>query len=50
MVVTDMFDPQDPKAADKLAAGEDTGAVYEWHPHKGFTLVPDSKMSGNNGD
>ena len=49
MVVTDMFDPQDPKAADKMNAGEDTGAVYEWHPHKGFTLVPDSKMSGNNG-
>jgi DNA-binding beta-propeller fold protein YncE len=49
MVVTDMFDPQDPKAADKLAAGEDTGAVYEWHPHNGFTLVPDSKMSGDNG-
>ena len=41
--------PQDPKAADKLAAGEDTGAVYEWHPHTGFTLVPDSKMSGDNG-
>ena len=49
MVVTDMFDPQDPRAADKMNAGENTGAVYEWHPHKGFTLVPDSKMSGNNG-
>ncbi len=49
MVVTDMFDPQDPKAPDKMNAGEDTGAVYEWHPHKGFALVPDSKMSGNNG-
>jgi hypothetical protein len=49
MVVTDMFDPQDPKAPDKLAAGADTGAVYEWHPHKGFTLVPGSQMSGNNG-
>ena len=49
IVVTDMFDPQDPKASEKMNAGEDTGAVYEWHPHNGFTLVPDSKMSGGNG-
>ena len=34
---------------DKLAAGETTGAVYEWQPHKGFTLIPGSQMSGNNG-
>jgi hypothetical protein len=49
MVVTDMFDPADPKVSEKLAAGADTGAVYEWHPHQGFTLVPGSRMSGNNG-
>ncbi len=49
LVVTDMFDPQDAKASNKLAMGEVTGAVYEWHPHKGFTLVPGSRMSGNNG-
>ena len=49
MVVTDMFDPKDPKAPDKMAAGENTGAVYEWQPHKGFTLIPGSQMSGNNG-
>jgi sugar lactone lactonase YvrE len=49
MVVTDMFDPADPKVPEKLAAGADTGAVYEWHPHRGFTLVPNSHMSGNNG-
>ncbi len=49
MVVTDMFDPQDPKAPDKMNAGENTGAVYEWHPHKGYAPVPDSRMSGNNG-
>jgi SMP-30/Gluconolactonase/LRE-like region len=49
MVVTDMFDPKDAKAADKLAAGKITGAVYEWQPHSGFKLVPDSRMSGNNG-
>jgi SMP-30/Gluconolactonase/LRE-like region len=49
MVVTDMFDPGDPKAPDKMNAGENTGAVYEWHPHQGYTLVPGSQMSGNNG-
>ena len=49
MVVTDMFDPADPKVSEKLAAGANTGAVYEWHPHKGFTLIPGSQMSGNNG-
>jgi SMP-30/Gluconolactonase/LRE-like region len=49
MVVTDMFDPKDPKASNKMNAGEDTGAVYEWHPNTGFTLVPGSRMSGNNG-
>jgi hypothetical protein len=49
MVVTDMFDPQDPKAPDKMNAGENTGAVYEWHPHNGYALVPGSQMSGNNG-
>jgi sugar lactone lactonase YvrE len=48
-VVTDMFDPQDPKVSAELAAGADTGAVYEWHPHKGFALLPGSRMSGNNG-
>jgi hypothetical protein len=49
IVVTDMFDPTDPKAADKMAAGTNTGAVYEWHPHHGFKRVPNSEMSGNNG-
>jgi hypothetical protein len=49
MVVTDMFDPGDAKVSEKLAAGTNTGAVYEWHPQKGFTLVPGSQMSGNNG-
>jgi hypothetical protein len=49
MVVTDMFDPGDKKVEDKLAAGKNTGAVYEWHPKSGFALVPGSRMSGNNG-
>lgn len=48
-VVTDMFDPKDPKAPAKLAAGENTGAVYDWHSGHGFTRVPNSEMSGDNG-
>jgi hypothetical protein len=49
MVVTDMFNPDDNKAPDKLAAGQNTGAVYEWHPKTGFAFVSGSRMSGNNG-
>jgi hypothetical protein len=49
MVVTSTFDPGDKKAQEELAAGEKTGAVYEWHPHKGFAMVPDSQLSGDNG-
>ncbi len=49
MVVTNMFDPKDPKSAEKLAAGETTGAVYEWQPHQGFKLIPGSEFSGDNG-
>jgi hypothetical protein len=49
MVVTKMFDPDDKTAPEKLAAGNVTGAVYEWHPKTGFALVPGSEMSGNNG-
>lgn len=49
MVVTDMFDPDDKAAPDKMNAGENTGAVYEWHADGGFKMVPGSEMSGNNG-
>lgn len=48
-VVTDMFDPKDPKAPNLMAAGKNTGAVYEWRPGQGFARIPDSEMSGNNG-
>lgn len=49
MVVTDMFDPGDTKVSDKLAAGQNTGAVYQWHAGSGYQLVPGSEMSGDNG-
>jgi DNA-binding beta-propeller fold protein YncE len=49
MVVTNMFDPDDKKASDKMNAGEVTGSVYEWHSTGGYKLVPNSEMSGDNG-
>jgi hypothetical protein len=49
MVVTSTYDPGDPRYRERLAAGAATGAVYEWHPHQGFTLVPGSRLSGDKG-
>ena len=49
MAVTSMFNPDDKAALDKLNAGENTGAVFEWHPASGYKMVPGSEMSGNNG-
>ena len=39
----------DPKAFDKMAAGETTGAVYAWAPGRGFRKLPMSDLSGANG-
>jgi hypothetical protein len=49
MVVTSMFDPDDKQAPDKMNAGANTGAVYEWHAQGGFKQVPGSELSGDNG-
>jgi hypothetical protein len=49
MVVTNMFDPDDKQAPDKMNAGEITGSVLEWHSSEGYKTVPNSNMSGNNG-
>ena len=49
MVVTNMFDPDDKQAPDKMNAGEITGSVLEWHSSGGYKPVPNSEMSGNNG-
>jgi|WetSurMetagenome_2_1015567.scaffolds.fasta_scaffold64868_2 hypothetical protein len=39
----------DAKSFDKMAAGEVTGAVYEWRIGKGWRKLPKSEMSGANG-
>jgi sugar lactone lactonase YvrE len=49
MLVTSMFNPGDKAHASKLNAGENTGAIYEWHSSSGYKIVPGSEMSGNNG-
>lgn len=49
IIVTSMFDPGDKQGPDKMNAGSDTGAVYEWHPQTGFKMIAGSEMSGDNG-
>ena len=48
-ITTNFKDPADAKAFDKMSAMEITGNVLEWHPEKGWTVLPDSAMSGANG-
>jgi hypothetical protein len=48
-ITTNFKDPADAKAFDKMSAMQITGAVLEWHPEKGWTVLPDSAMSGANG-
>jgi hypothetical protein len=47
---TSLFNPADPKFADKLFANEPMGATYTWHPKTGWEVVPASlPISGDNG-
>ncbi|MGE0114039.1 MAG: hypothetical protein AB7T07_04020 [Steroidobacteraceae bacterium] len=48
-VATKFIDTRHGNMLDQLAALEKTGAVYRWRPGKGFTTLPGSVMSGNNG-
>jgi hypothetical protein len=47
--VTNFQRPGDPTGRTKLAAGETTGELWEWHPGKGWERVPGSETSGPNG-
>jgi len=49
IATTNFKDPADTNAFQKMTAGEITGNVLEWHPHKGWTTIPESAMSGANG-
>ena len=49
LVVTKFNQAGDAGAFQKMAAGEKTGALYEWTAAGGFRQVPGSELSGNNG-
>ena len=50
MVVVSKFeDPNDKQAIQHILAGEINGVVYLWTPGKGFSEVPGTHLSGDNG-
>jgi hypothetical protein len=49
LAVTNMMDPADAEAIDKMHQGVTTGYVLEWRRDIGWSPVPDSEMSGPNG-
>jgi hypothetical protein len=48
-VVTKFTDPRDKQAFQKVLTGELNGVVYRWTPGKGFSEVPGTHLSGDNG-
>lgn len=49
IATTNFKDPADANAFQRMTAREITGNVLEWHPGKGWSVIPDSDMSGPNG-
>jgi hypothetical protein len=48
-VVTKFLDPNDKTAFQKILSGQVNGVVYRWMPGKGFSEVPGTQLSGDNG-
>ena len=48
-ITSNFRDPGDKDGFKKMATGEITGNVIEWHPASGWTPLPDSATSGANG-
>jgi hypothetical protein len=48
-VVSKFQDPDDKQSIQHILAGEINGVVYLWTPGKGFTEVPGTHLSGDNG-
>jgi len=48
-VVTKFLDPNDQTAFQKILSGQINGVVYRWTPGKGFSEVPGTQLSGDNG-
>jgi hypothetical protein len=49
LLVISFYDPTDPAAWTRMAAGQDTGRILQWHASRGFEPVPNSATSGGNG-
>ena len=47
--LTKFMDTHDKQGFQHILAGQVTGAVYLWTPGKGFTEVPGTELSGDNG-
>lgn len=47
--VTKFLDTADKQAFQHILAGQVTGTVYLWTPHKGFREVPGTRLCGDNG-
>jgi hypothetical protein len=49
LLVISFYDPTDPAAWTRMAAGQTTGRILQWHAASGFEPVSDSATSGGNG-
>jgi hypothetical protein len=49
LLVISFYDPSDPAAWTRMAAGKSTGRILEWHADRGFESVANSATSGGNG-
>jgi hypothetical protein len=48
-VVSKFLDQRDSKGLEHVMAGQVNGTVYRWRPRQGFTEVPGTRLSGDNG-
>jgi len=49
LLVISFYDPNDPAAWTRMAAGQNTGRILQWHAAAGFQTLPNSATSGGNG-
>ncbi len=49
LLVISFYDPTDAQAWTRMAAGQNTGRILQWHAATGFEPVPGSATSGGNG-
>jgi len=49
LLVISFYDPTDPDAWKRMAAGQHTGRILQWHARRGFEAVANSATSGGNG-